>query len=189
MRAARCGDTPSTGGPGNDETEGSGDGAGKDSSGDRTEGRIAAAERCRRLRGRGGQGSGRAGRPALRRAPVCGARCRGGAPEHREGVRRGDAAGQAVRRRRRSGSSCCAPRRARGRSRSARPCSRSRAPRRSRPRTDGAKTDRTINTERSTPNDQHRTINTDTTTASDSPRPEHSHRPTVKTDTEPGTGQ
>ena len=65
------------GGSGSPSSPGSGDikenddkEARKDSSGDPTEGRDEAAQRDGRLRGRGGPGTRRAGRPALRGAPV-----------------------------------------------------------------------------------------------------------------------
>ena len=69
----------------------------KDCGGDAIEGRDEAAQRNRRLRGRGGQGTGRARRPALRGAPLPAGRRRGHAAEHRGGLRPGDAAGQALR--------------------------------------------------------------------------------------------
>ena len=87
--------------------------------GDPIEGRDETAQRDGRLRDRRGEGAGRPGRPALRRPPLRRPRRRGDAPGHGGRARRGHPARQALRRARRSGSRCSAPRRARAPSPSA----------------------------------------------------------------------
>ena len=106
------------------------------SGGDGTESRNEAAERHRRLRGGRGQGARRADRPALRGPALRGDRRRRDAAGPGGRLRRRHAARASATPTRRSGSSSCAPRRARARSRSARPSSRSRAPSRCPPRTE-----------------------------------------------------